>query len=202
MIDCIIDGLIDTLKILPYLILTFIVLEYIEHKLNKKSQNILEKNKRFGPLIGGLLGGLPQCGFSTMAAHLFSNRVITMGTAIAIFLSTSDEMLAIMISEKADILLILKIILFKMLVGIVIGYIIDLFYRKKNKSISEHIHHMCDDENCDCEHDGIIKSGIKHALKIGLFILIVNLIINIVIYGVGEEKIANLLVSNNFLTRV
>ena len=100
MIDVLLDGLIDTLKLLPYLLITFIILEFIEHKLSNKNQKILVKNKKVGPLVGSLLGALPQCGFSTMAANLFSARVITMGTLIAVFLSTSDEMLPIMLSEK------------------------------------------------------------------------------------------------------
>ena len=126
MMDCIMDGLIDTLKLLPYLLVTFLVLEFIEHKLSKKNQKVLEKNKKLGPLLGGLLGALPQCGFSSMAANLFSARVITMGTLIAVFLSTSDEMLPIMLSEKTDIKLLLGIVGFKVIVGIIIGFIIDL----------------------------------------------------------------------------
>ena len=98
--EVIIDGLIDSFKLLPYLFITFIILEFIEHKFSKKNEDVLSKNKKYGPIIGGLLGALPQCGFSTMAANLFSNKVITMGTLIAVFLSTSDEMLPIMISEK------------------------------------------------------------------------------------------------------
>ena len=199
MIDCLLDGLLDTLKILPYLIITFIILEYLEHKLDKKNEKVLEKDKRFGPLLGGLLGGLPQCGFSTMAANLFSNKVITMGTVIAIFLSTSDEMLAIMISEQVSVWLILKIIIFKVIVGIIIGFIVDLVYKNNKNSIKE-IKHMCDDEHCHCDHDGIFISGIKHALKIGLFILIANIIINIIIFEVGENNISSLLTHNNIFT--
>ena len=176
MLDCLLDGLLDTLKILPYLLITFILLEFLEHKLNKKNEKILAKTKKGGPILGGLLGALPQCGFSSMAASLFSSRVITMGTLIAVFLSTSDEMLPIMISEKVSILLVLKIIGFKVLVGITIGFIIDLIYRKK-KEDHEHIHDLCEDEHCDCEHDGIFLASIKHTLKIGLFILIANIII-------------------------
>ena len=131
MFDCILDGLIDTLKLLPYLFVTFLLLEWLEHKLSKKNQKILQKNKKYGPILGGLLGALPQCGFSSIAANLFSARVITMGTLITVFLSTSDEMLPIMISEKANILIILRIILFKLIIGIIIGFIIDLVFRKK-----------------------------------------------------------------------
>ena len=116
--DCLIDCLMDTLKLLPYLLITFLVLELIEHKFNNKNQEILSKNKKYGPIVGSLLGALPQCGFSSMASNLFSARVITMGTLIAIFLSTSDEMLPIMISEQADIITLLKIIGFKVIIGI------------------------------------------------------------------------------------
>ena len=129
--DCILDGIIDTLKLLPFLFIVFLLLEYIEHKLSKKSQKVLLKHKNKGPLIGGVLGGIPQCGFGAMASSLFSARVITMGTLIAIFLSTSDEMLPIMISEKVDIVVILSIILFKVIVGIVIGFIVDLIFKQK-----------------------------------------------------------------------
>ena len=198
MLDCLLDGLLDTLKLLPYLLITFLLLEFLEHKLTKKNEKILTKAKKGGPILGGLLGALPQCGFSSMAANLFSSRVITMGTLIAVFLSTSDEMLPIMIGEKANILLVLKIIGFKVLIGIITGFIIDLIYRKK-KEEHEHIHDLCDDEHCDCEHDGILLASIKHTLKIGLFILIANLLINLVIFKVGEDRLESILLHRNAL---
>ena len=198
MMDCIMDGLIDTLKLLPYLLITFLVLEFIEHKLSKKNQKLLEKNKKIGPLVGGLLGSLPQCGFSSMAANLFSARVITMGTLIAVFLSTSDEMLPIMLSKKTDIKLLLSIVGFKVIVGIIIGFIIDLIYRKKLKK--EEIKELCEHDHCDCKHKNIILASLIHTLKIGLFILIANLLINIIIYKVGEENVSSILLNNNILT--
>ena len=198
MMDCIMDGLIDTLKLLPYLLVTFLVLEFIEHKLSKKNQKVLEKNKKLGPLLGGLLGALPQCGFSSMAANLFSARVITMGTLIAVFLSTSDEMLPILLSEKADIKLILGIVGFKVVVGIIIGFIIDLIYRKKTEK--EEIKDLCEHDHCDCKHKNIIIASIIHTLKIGLFVLIANLLINLIIYKVGEDTVSSILLSNNILT--
>lgn len=199
MLDSLLDALLDTLKLLPYLLVTFMLLEFLEHKLTKKNEKVLTKAKKGGPILGGLLGSLPQCGFSSMAASLFSSRVITMGTLIAVFLSTSDEMLPIMISEKANILLVLKIIGFKVLVGIIVGFIIDLIYRKK-KEEHEHIHDLCEDEHCDCEHDGILLASIKHTLKIGLFILIANLLINLIIFKVGEDRLGNILLHHNILT--
>ena len=89
MIDVLLDALIDTLKLLPYLFITFILLELLEHKLDKKNEELLSKNKKYGVLFGSLLGALPQCGFSTMASSLFSSKVITMGTLVAIFLSSN-----------------------------------------------------------------------------------------------------------------
>ena len=199
MVDVLLDGLIDTLKLLPYLLVTFLVLEFIEHKFSKKNQKLLSENKKYGPILGGLLGALPQCGFSSMAANLFSARVITMGTLIAVFLSTSDEMLPIMISEKINVLVLIKIIGFKVLVGIIIGFIVDLIYRKKVID-KEEIHELCEHDHCSCEHDGIFISSLKHTLKIGLFILIANLVINIIIFKVGEDNVSNLLLHKNILT--
>ena len=197
--DCLLDGLLDTLKLLPYLLVTFLLLEFIEHKLSKKNQKLLSNNKKYGPFFGGLLGALPQCGFSSMAANLFSARVITIGTLIAVFLSTSDEMLPIMISEKVDVLVLAKILGFKVFVGIVIGFIVDLIYRRElNKK--EEISNICEHDHCDCDHDGIILSSIKHTLKIGLFILIANLLINIIIFKVGEDNVSNLLLHGNIIT--
>ena len=200
MTDCIMDGVIDTLKLLPYLLVTFIVLEFIEHKLSKKNQKVLVENEKYGPALGGVLGALPQCGFSAMAANLFSARVITMGTLIAVFLSTSDEMLPIMISEHADIFLLLKIIGFKIIVGIIVGFIIDLIYRKKHDKDNIEISHVCEHDHCDCKHKGIIRSSINHTIKIGLFILIANLLINIIIFKVGEDNLSNLLLHKNIFT--
>lgn len=195
MLDCLLDALLDTLKLLPYLLVTFLVLELIEHKLSKKSEKILSKNKKIGPVIGGLLGGLPQCGFSAMAANLFSSHIITTGTLVAIFLSTSDEMLPIMLSEQVNIMIILKIIGFKVLVGIIIGFIVDLVFKKKEEknSISE----ICEHDHCHCEKDGVIVSSIKHTLKTGLFILIANILIGLVIFFVGEDSIKEVLLNKN-----
>ena len=197
--ECLLDGLIDTLKILPYLLITFLLLEFIEHKFSKKNKEILSKNKKYGPVLGGLLGALPQCGFSSMAANLFSARVITMGTLIAVFLSTSDEMLPIMISEKVDILVLIKILGFKVIAGIIIGFIVDLFYRRKLEEYDD-IKEICEHDHCSCNHDGIFISSIKHTLKIGLFILIANLLINVIIFKVGEDNLSNLLLNGNIVT--
>ena len=196
--DCILEGIIDTLKLLPFLFIVFLLLEYIEHKLSKKSEKILLKHRSKGPIIGAILGGLPQCGFGAMASNLFSARIITIGTLIAIFLSTSDEMLPIMISKKVNIIVILSIILFKVIVGIIVGLIVDFIYKSKDDK-HNHIHDLCDDENCHCDDDNIFKSSIIHTLKTAFFILLASLLINIIIFIIGEDTLSNLLQKNNIL---
>ena len=128
MLDVIKDSFLDVLKLIPFLLFAFLILEYIEHKMSKKSEKILSKSNKFGPVIGGVLGAFPQCGFSAMATKLFSSRVITLGTLIAVYLSTSDEMLPILISNQTNVVIILKIIGIKIVLGIILGLIIDLFY--------------------------------------------------------------------------
>ena len=199
MLDCLLDGLMDTLKLLPYLFVTFIVLEFMEHKMSKKSQKILEKNQKFGPIVGGILGALPQCGFSSMCANLFSGRVLTMGTVIAVFLSTSDEMLPIMISEKADPMLLLRIVGFKVVVGIIVGLFVDFLYHQ-NHDKKDHIHDLCEHDHCSCEHENLFLSSLKHTIKIGFFILIANLVINLIIFFIGEESLSSLLRNKNIFT--
>lgn len=199
MSDMLKDVLLDTIKLLPYLFIAFIILEFIEHNLSKKNVSILTKNKKYGPIVGGVLGALPQCGFGTVAANLFSSKVISIGTVIAVFLSTSDEMLPIMIGEKIAIIDIIKIISFKVLVGIITGFLVDLFYNKKSKD-NFVIEHMCEEEHCHCNSDGVIISSIKHTIKIGLFILIANLLISLFIYEIGEENLQNVLLHHNIFT--
>lgn len=196
MIDCLLDGLIDTLKLIPYLLITFIILELIEHKITKKTQATISKYKQTGPIIGGLLGGFPQCGFSAMASNLYTNKVITRGTIIAMFLSTSDEMLPIMLGEDVEIALIAKIIFIKVLIGIIVGLIVDKIFKSKIDSNS--IKEMCDEEHCHCKK-GIFISSIIHTLKTTLFVLIANLIINVLIYFIGVENLSNVLNNNNIL---
>ena len=198
--DCLMDGLIDTLKLLPYLLITFLVLELLEHKLSKKNEKILKENKKYGVVLGGLLGSLPQCGFSVVGSNLFSSRVITIGTLVAIFLSTSDEMLPIMLSENTDILVLLRIIGFKVLIGIIVGIIVDIIMKKRDVHVHEHIHDMCNEEHCSCDKDGIFLSSLKHTIKISLFILIANILIGLIINGIGEDNLSNILLNKNIFT--
>ena len=196
--EVILDTIIDSLKLIPFLLVAFLIIELLEHKLNNKTKHIITKSKKVGPIIGSLLGVIPQCGFSVMATNLYITRIITLGTLISIYLSTSDEMLIIMISEKVEISLILKILLIKRLFGIVYGLIIDKIINKKKKD-KETNYELCDEEHCDCNHS-ILLSAIKHTLHITLFIFIITLIINTIFTLLGDNYLSKILLNNSILS--
>ena len=193
MLDVIKDTVIDSLKLLPFLFLTFLLMEYFEHKMKNKSKKIVEKAGKFGPIIGSFLGVIPQCGFSVAATNLYATRIITLGTLISIYLSTSDEMLPILLSEKVEFSLIAEVLLIKIIVGIICGFIIDLVYRKKEKV---EIREFCHDKHCDCEHS-ILKSTLKHTFDIFLFIFIISFVLNLAFSYLGEEVISSILMKNS-----
>lgn len=196
--EVILDTIIDSLKLIPFLLVAFLIIELLEHKLNNKTKSIITKSKKIGPIIGSLLGVIPQCGFSVMATNLYITRIITLGTLISIYLSTSDEMLIIMISEKVEISLILKILLIKIFFGIVYGLIIDKIINKKKKD-KETNYELCDEEHCDCNHS-ILLSAIKHTLHITLFIFIITLIINTIFTLLGDNYLSKILLNNSILS--
>lgn len=196
--EVILDTIIDSLKLIPFLLVAFLIIELLEHKLNNKTKHIITKSKKVGPIIGSLLGVIPQCGFSVMATNLYITRIITLGTLISIYLSTSDEMLIIMISEKVEISLILKILLIKIFFGIIYGLIIDKIINKKKKD-KETNYELCDEEHCDCNHS-ILLSAIKHTLHITLFIFIITLIINTIFTLLGDNYLSKILLNNSTLS--
>ncbi len=194
MLEIIEDTLIDSIKLIPFLFITYLIMEYIEHKTKDKTKEAIKKSGKFGPLIGGVSGIVPQCGFSVSATNLYAARVITLGTLIAVYLSTSDEMLPIFISEAVPVTTILKILGVKLLIGVVAGFIIDFVISlvNKGKQEEEKIIDLCEKEHCHCEK-GIVKSALKHTINIFIFILLFTFILNVIIYLIGEETIAGFL---------
>lgn len=188
------DTVKDSLKLIPFLFVVFLIMEYIEHKMSSKSKQIIQKSGKLGPLIGAFVGVLPQCGFSVAATNLYAARIISVGTLVSVYLSTSDEMLPILISEKANLSLILKAIGLKILIGIVSGFIIDFILRKKEK---ENIHKICENDHCSCK-DGIIKASIHHTLNIFIFIIVASFFLNMLIFYVGKENIGNIFLKDSF----
>jgi len=195
MLDCLLDGLIDTLKIIPFLFISFLIIELLEHKINLDKR--IAKSNKLGPLIGGILGIIPQCGFSCVATNLYVTGIITLGTLISVYLSTSDEMLPILISEKASLKLILSIIGIKLAVGIITGFIIDLVNRKNTKTDFS----ICEESHCDCNHHPF-KSAVKHTINISLFIFITNIVLNMVFFLGLEDTLNSLLLSNSIFSPV
>ncbi len=180
MLDCFIDGLIDTLKVFPFLLISFYIIEILEHKINSNKR--LESSGKYGPVLGSLLGIIPQCGIASIATNLYVTGIITLGTLISVFLSTSDEMIPILLSEKVSIKLILIILGIKLVVGLVSGLLIDLVYPRKIKSHYE----ICEEEHCHCDDHKFI-SAFKHTINISLFILVINVLLNMVFnYGLND----------------
>ncbi|MBQ8232056.1 MAG: arsenic efflux protein [Lachnospiraceae bacterium] len=191
MLHIIEHSVLDSLKLVPFLFLTYLVMEYLEHKAGDKTQKVIGKAGKLGPLLGGVLGAAPQCGFSTAASNLYAGRVISMGTLLAVYLSTSDEMLPILISAKAEPALIVKILLLKVLIGMAAGFLVDFLFAGKQKE-HHHIHEMCEEQNCHCE-EGILRSAINHTVRITFFILLITFALNLVMHNVGEDALASLL---------
>ena len=195
MLEVIQDTLLDTIKLLPFLFVAFLIIEFIEHKLSNKLENIISKSGKLGPIVGALLGAVPQCGFSVLATNLYVTRIISLGSLISIYLSTSDELIPLMISHNAPLTKILSIVSIKVVIGIISGFLIDLFIRKTTKSDFV----LCEDEDCDCDHS-IIKSSLIHTLKIAFFILIITFLINILFHFVDLSFLESALKNNKILT--
>lgn len=196
MIDVIVDTLVDSLKILPFLWFAFFVLELLEHKFQNKTKKIIEASGRFGPLLGGVLGVFPQCGFSVMATNLYVMRIITLGTLISVYLTTSDEMLPILIAHGVNISIILNLLGTKFIFGVVSGFIIDFFVRNQKK---ETLYVLCEKDHCHCEKS-LFFSSLTHTFKILIFIFGASFLLNVLMYYGGEDLLRHLFHHNHILS--
>lgn len=198
MLDVIADTLLDSIKLLPFLFLTYLAMEYLEHRTSSKTKRLIKDSGKAGPFLGALLGAFPQCGFSAAASNLYAGRVITLGTLIAIYLSTSDEMIPVFISEQAGVWLILKVLIAKIVIGMVMGFIIDLLIRSFRKQgeteISIKIGGVCEHDHCHCEKS-IVRSSLKHTLTIFIYIVVISFILNTAIHFIGEDTLASLILN-------
>ncbi|MBO5448111.1 MAG: arsenic efflux protein [Ruminococcus sp.] len=195
-IDVIIDALIDTAKILPFLFSVYLLIEYIEHRSADKLGAALQKMGTLGSVGGSILGAVPQCGFSVVASNLYTGRLITMGTLIAVYLSTSDEAIPLMLSNPSIADKLWLLIIIKVAVGITAGLLTDLVLRLMGRhQMEEPFRDLCED--CDCEHHGIFHSALHHTVHIIVFILIVNLILGFVMEFAGVETVKRLLMTNS-----
>lgn len=188
-------AVIETLKAVPFLLIAYLFMEFWEHKSSAKMESTLAKIGKGGPLIGSVLGSVPQCGFSATASNLYTAGIITEGTLIAVFLATSDEAIPILISHPEAHSSIWKIIVAKLVIGIAIGFIIDIalkLFKIKKVEVD-----LCEDCGCE-EEEGVLKPALFHTLKTTLFILIVNVIIGYAIHFIGMDNLDKLLLSDHY----
>lgn len=193
-VDVLLDTLLDCVKLLPFLLAAYLAIEFIEDKAEEKTVALVHRAGKWGPVIGSALGVVPQCGFSAATANLYATGIITRGTLIAVFLSTSDEMLPILISHNAPPAFIFKVLAYKLFAGILAGIVIDVAERKLGHERHKTIHEMCEQEGCRCE-DGIIKSALRHTVKIFLFLLVVTLAVNLAVEALGEERLGSFILN-------
>lgn len=218
----------DTLYLIPFLFVTYLAMEWLEHKAGDKAEEAVRRAGAAGPVVGALVGIVPQCGFSAAAATLWAGRVITLGTLFAVFLSTSDEMLPIFLAEQVAPMTILKIMGVKLIIGMVMGFVVDSAIRLARRDREKlRIHELCERDHCHCngdcetceqqpelaydfEHDeahehhheggSILRSALKHTVQVTVFIFVITLVLDGALELVGEDALAAFLGSNPVLS--
>ncbi len=193
LVDAIVDGILDTARVLPFLFVTYLLMEYLEHRTGERTIGLIRRADRLGPVFGGVLGIIPQCGFSAAASGFYAGGVITAGTLIAVFLSTSDEMLPLLVSSQVPMRTILSILLIKAGMGVVFGLLIDILFPLFNiRRIGGSIHDLCEHDHCGCEQEQphVLRSAVKHTMQIIVFLLIINILLNVVVEGIGTEVLS------------
>lgn len=194
MLDIIVDTLLDCIKLIPFLFAAYLLIEFIEHKSGNKVADLVNRAGRFGPAAGALLGIIPQCGFSAVMANFYAGGVITAGTLLAVFLSTSDEMLPILISENVSGLLILKILTVKVVIAVIVGTLFDMLIKHKKSNHAAEISSMCKSSHCNCGN-GIIKSALHHTIEITVFIILITFALNFAVEYIGTERLGKFILN-------
>lgn len=201
----VVHAIEDNISIIPFLFVTYCIMEYMERFMAEKSEGAVRYSGKMGPLLGGILGVIPQCGFSAAAASFYSGGVITLGTLLAIFLSTSDEMLPIMISATVPFATIGKILALKVVIGVLGGFMVDFSLRKIGKGyvVQKHIHDLCEMEHCHCEEEGSVwKSALVHTAKVLGFVFVVSVLLNLVLECGGDFVLERFADNNSVLAAI
>lgn len=196
LLDILLDAVVDCAKLIPFIFGVYLLIEYLEHHSTNKLARALGKMGPFGPVGGSVLGVVPQCGFSVVASNLYAGRLITVGTLISVYISTSDEAIPIIISEPRLIKKLWVLILIKVVTAIIAGLIVDTavrLFHKENKE--EPFKELCHD--CDCEHHSILQSALHHTVQIVVFILIVNLLLGGFMEFAGEDTVKKILMTDS-----
>lgn len=196
------NGLLETIKLLPFLFLTYLLMEFIEHRAGEKAERFMRSAGVLAPVVGGALGAVPQCGFSAAAANLYAGRIVSMGTVVAVFLSTSDEMIPILVSGSISAGNIALVVLYKAAAGIAVGLAVDFAMRLLRKDAEKiNIDAICDEDNCHCER-GIWYSALHHTITISLFLLLVSFAINALVFFIGEDNLGAIMYDKPFVSHL
>ena len=180
-------ALKESAIILPFLFLTYLLMELLEHKAGDGVEKAIKRAGKFGPLAGGALGLVPQCGFSTVAAGFFAGRVVSVGTLLAVFLATSDEMIPVLLGARVGVGKILTVLALKLIIAVVVGFLADLLWRRRATEL--HLEGLCEEEGCGCGEKGVWLSTLYHTLHIFLFVLLFNVAIGFTMELIGEEAL-------------
>ncbi len=199
--EILLDALLDSVKALPFLFGAYLIIEYLEHHSSGRVERLLAGSHRLGPVAGALLGCIPQCGFSVAAANLYGGRVITAGALVAVFLSTSDEAIPVLLANPGMLGVLGKLMLVKVLVALVAGFAIDLaarrFQAKGERPLLEEedqTGQMC--SHCGCGHS-VVRSALHHTAEIFFFLFVVSLILGGIVEAVGQETLGRLLLKGS-----
>ena len=201
-------SVLDTLPLVPLLFVTYLAMEAIEHTASAHVRAVVERSGAAGPVVGALLGALPQCGFSAMAATLYAGRVVTVGTLVAVVLSTSDEMVPVFLAHQEPLGRLFAIMGVKVFVGLAVGLVVDALLRAWHRAGDGHvhIHELCEREHCHCDDDhghdhahgrwAIVRSALVHTVQVTLFILAVTFVFGLAIEYVGQDALGDLLANH------
>ena len=192
--DILLDTAIDAFKLLPFLFLAYLAIEWIEERAEARTAEMIRSAGAWGPVIGAGLGVIPQCGFSAAVSNLYAGGLITRGTLLAVFLSTSDEMLPILISGGAPAGFIIKVLVFKFFAGLLVGIMTDIVFRGHSPRRNRTLHDLCEREDCHCEN-GILRSAALHTVKIFLFIFAVSFVMNLAVELVGTDRLGSFILN-------
>ena len=193
-LDVLLDTALDCVKLLPFLFAAYLAIEIIEDRAEEKTVALIHRAGRWGPVAGAGLGVIPQCGFSAAVSNLYAGGLITRGTLLAVYLSTSDEMLPILISGGAPAPFIIRVLLYKMLTGVLVGVLADTVESRLGKARGKTLHQLCEQEDCHCE-DGVLKSALRHTLKIFVFIFAVTMVMNLAVELVGQDRLGRFILN-------
>ncbi|MBQ4571923.1 MAG: arsenic efflux protein [Clostridia bacterium] len=197
-VDVILDGVVDTLKMLPFLFIAFFVIEFLEHKAQDKVKHLFTRAGKAGPFIGTLLGCIPQCGFSVMSSNLYSSGIIALGTLVAVFLSTSDEAVILLATADNGTFEIARLIITKIIIALIFGYTIYFIEKRAHKEHHHHSHDLCEHDHCGCEENGgVLRPSLIHTGKVFGFLLLFTVIINLIVSFIGMDKLSHFLLSDS-----